>query len=131
MFAKKGNSFSCLSVLRAFFSKWTILPTVCLKWSLMTSTKCFPKRTRLCSFFFPLSFYRPEIRHTSYIAALQSLTFVFKQFLGNCSVTLFSLFYVSQLLYVFYILFYTRNNWCPWRKVANNIYCNLNARIWR
>ena len=26
------------------FSKRTILPNVCLKWSLMTSTKCFPKQ---------------------------------------------------------------------------------------
>ena len=26
------------------FSKWTILPKASLKWSLMTSTKCFPKR---------------------------------------------------------------------------------------
>ena len=46
-----------------------------------------------------MSFYQLGIRHASYIAALQSLTFVFKHVLGYCSVALSSMFYVSQLLY--------------------------------
>ena len=72
-----------------------------------------------------MSFYRLGIRHASYIAALQSLAFVFKHVFGYCSVTPFSMFYVSQLLYVFY----TQNNrTCSWTKVANNIHFNVNTR---